>query len=608
MTVPMSATKLCALALGIALFPACGELVDENSTEQALQPPPANVMAAATSSTRITVSWDDVPGAIKYYVYRSTAGGPYAYIASARAPATSLVVANLSPNTEYCFELKTDDGAGVSDSSLPGCATTPGVNVPAPPASVDATATSSSRITVEWPADAGATKYYIYQSVGSAGPFDLAGSVTAPEVVFLAGSLLPNSTYCYKVAAANANGASAPSTEIGCDKTFVAGLEAYYKLDDSDGFAEDHSGQGRDGLITGGAGPSSDRAPLDNNKQAILVPGAVTDGISIADAAPFWMTGPFTLATWVKIPSASASAVRIAGKRVAGCGDVTWELAQDPTNGLHVKGRFGAVSAFGSSISVGVWTHVAITYSGGTLRKYVDGLEVSSGPFTPGSRTGDPLQLGNSGACGGASVMVDAVQIHSRELTGEEVSTLGTRPPAPTNLVATAACATRVNLAWDAVPGAFKYFVYKGSAPSDQQYVASVRAPTTTFSDGQLSHGQQTSWVVRSVQNGIYSESSNEQVVVTSALPAPPTGVTASVTSAGRIQVDWEPVAGATKYFIYQSVAGGAFTYRATILGSNPPTFVTGNLLANTMYSYRLRVEVPCATSVDSAEASATTP
>src|SRR5688572_17472373 len=102
MTVRMSATLL-ALATGALVLPACGELVDENSTEQALQPAPENVTATATATTRINVTWDDVPGATKYYVYRSAAGGPYAYIATARAPATSLAVAKLLPNTEYCF-------------------------------------------------------------------------------------------------------------------------------------------------------------------------------------------------------------------------------------------------------------------------------------------------------------------------------------------------------------------------------------------------------------------------------------------------------------------------------------------------------------------------
>lgn len=589
----------------LAMFLGCGEIVDETSTEQALQPAPTNVTATATSPTRMSVTWDAVPGAVKYYVYRSAAGGAYAYVGTTRAPATSAVSVGLTPNTEYCFQLKTDDGAGVSDFSLPGCAFTSDGSAPAAPATVDTTPTSSSRITVEWGAAAAATKYLVYQSVGSAGPFGLVGTVSAPTLTYPASGLVASTSYCYRVAAVNANGASQPSSAMSCARTFAEGLEAYYKLENTGAFAEDDSGQARDGLITGGAGYSSDAAPLDGSRQSLSVPGAITDGISIQDAAPFWMTGSFSMALWVKIPSATASPVRIAGKRVAGCGAVTWELAQDATNGLHVKGRLGAVSAFGTAVPVGVWTHVAMTYDGssGTLRKYVNGIEQSAGPFTPGSRTSDPFQLGNSGSCGGGAVMIDAVQIHSRELTAEQVSTLGTRPAAPTNLVATAGCATRVDVTWDAVPGAFKYFVYDGS-----QYVASVRAPTTTFTDGHLSPGQATAWSVRSVQNGIYSESSNQQVVVTPEPPAPPTSVTATVLESGRIQVDWDAVADATKYYVYESVAGGPYAYRATILGGSAPTYRSGALLPGTVYSYKVKVSVPCATSDDSAEASATTP
>ncbi|MEJ7603623.1 MAG: fibronectin type III domain-containing protein [Kofleriaceae bacterium] len=607
---PSVATKYtlaCCLALGACIEPG-DDALDESFTEQALASAPTNVTATPTSPTRITVGWDPVLNATKYYVYRSTAGGPAEYINTMRAPGTSLAAANLTAGTAYCFTIKTDDGAGVSGFSLPGCASTPTTNAPPAPVTVDATPTSASRITVDWAAEPTASKYLIYQSVDAAGPYTYAFTVTAPTVSWTATNLVAGTTYCYRVASGNAAATSPMSTATACVRTLFAGLEAHYKFNEIGAFAEDSSGHLRNGLVTGAATFSSELAPLDGNRFSMYSTGSPTAGVSINDASPFWMTGAFTLAMWVHVP-ASGGTVYFAGKRVDGCGAVTWELAQDATRGLHVKGRAGTVSQFGYVVPVGVWTHVGFTYDGqGTMRHYVNGVELGAGAFTPGPRTADPLQLASSGHCTGAPVRVDEVQIHSRQLAAPELAMLGTRPAVPSNFVASAVCSTRVELSWDAVVGASKYFVYQGSTAFDVGYAGTVRAPETTYSNGRLLPGQSTSWFVRSVENGVYSESSAMQFVETPAAPAAPTHVTAAAVSAQRILIEWDAVPEAVKYFVYESVDGGPSILRGSVRGGQASKFTTGILATNATYAYTVRVQGACATSVDSTAASVTLP
>src|ERR1044071_2771606 len=75
----------------------------ESETEQFVLPAPTGVTATVVSDTKITVSWNAVPGAVKYFVTQSVAGGPFNNIATVFAPSTSRTIINLTPNTLYAY-------------------------------------------------------------------------------------------------------------------------------------------------------------------------------------------------------------------------------------------------------------------------------------------------------------------------------------------------------------------------------------------------------------------------------------------------------------------------------------------------------------------------
>ncbi|MDR0645029.1 MAG: fibronectin type III domain-containing protein [Treponema sp.] len=85
---------------------------------------PSGVTATAAGSTSITVSWDAVNGASRYYVYRSeSSGGTYTQIGS-YTTATSYTNTGLSPNTEYHYKVAAYNSNGQGAQSSAASATT----------------------------------------------------------------------------------------------------------------------------------------------------------------------------------------------------------------------------------------------------------------------------------------------------------------------------------------------------------------------------------------------------------------------------------------------------------------------------------------------------
>jgi fibronectin type 3 domain-containing protein len=520
-----------------------------------------------------------------------------------------VIRANLQPGTEYCYRIRT-----VDSTALPGafstplvCATTPGVGVAPPaPAMVTATATSSSRINVSWSTVAAASRYYVYQSdTGPNGTFAFINTVLAPNTSLIVANLQTAAQYCFRVASNNADGTSALSAPA-CALTFVAGIEGYWKLNDGTGTtAQDVSGQGRNGTLVGATWTNTDRALIDNNPWAVSLSGATTSSINVTDASVWWLAGPFSLSIWTKVSTNGAT--RIAGKRAANCGAVNWELGQDASGNLYFAGA--STINFGTNLQVGRWTHLGVTFDGTSVVLYVDGQQTATGAFTPGPRSPDPMQLGNSGGCGGGTVLVDWVQIHSRALSSAEIQTLGLRPPAPGSFTATVAGCRSVILSWGAVAGASKYFVFKGTTSGDQVFLNTVLAPNTSYTDGANNCSTQVSYYVRAATNGLISDPSTEQIVTTQAAIAAPTTVTAEAVSSSRIQVSFSAVAGATRYYVYQSQPGGGtpFAFAGTVLATNPLTYPAAGLTANTLYTYYVVTQGPDSVSAPSTTVSATT-
>ena len=90
--------------------------------------PPSNLDAAASSTSQIDLTWqDDATDEAGYTLEQSTSGsgGPFSSLADLGANATSYTHTSLTPNSEYCYRVRSTNVAGASAWSSVACATTP---------------------------------------------------------------------------------------------------------------------------------------------------------------------------------------------------------------------------------------------------------------------------------------------------------------------------------------------------------------------------------------------------------------------------------------------------------------------------------------------------
>lgn len=159
---------------------------------------PTGVNASYDPSTgQATITWDKVPGADRYEVYRATSeNGTYAKIYSNTG--TRFVTSNMSAGGTYYFKIKAindDNAAGNSPFSAVVAVTASDLGTPVVSSGID----SQGRIMLTWEYIHGADGYEVYRSNSSTGTFTRLSSQTGNT--FYNGSVNPGQVYYYKVRA-----------------------------------------------------------------------------------------------------------------------------------------------------------------------------------------------------------------------------------------------------------------------------------------------------------------------------------------------------------------------------------------------------------------------
>jgi YD repeat-containing protein len=221
------------------------QLAAFKATDTTLPTTPTGVTGTVVSATQINLSWTastDNIGVTAYLVERCTGAScsSFAQIASVSS-GTSYNNTGLAPSTSYSYRIRAQDAAGnVSSPSTPVVTkvTLADTTAPVAPASLTATATTSSQINLSWPPgsdNVGVTGYRVERCSGaSCSSF---AQVAAPTTTAYNDSGLSASTsYTYRVRAADAAGnVSTPSptatavTQAAADTTsptIPAGLAA----------------------------------------------------------------------------------------------------------------------------------------------------------------------------------------------------------------------------------------------------------------------------------------------------------------------------------------------------------------------------------------------
>src|SRR5207253_253290 len=117
--------------------------------------------------------------------------------------------------------------------------------------------------------------------------------------------------------------------------------------------------------------------------------------------------------------------------------------------------------------------------------------------------------------------------------------TLPAPPAAPSNLTATAASVSQINLAWTDNSTNENYFIVARSTTSGGPYtdIATLGTNVTSYSNTGLSGGTTYYYVVRASNVGGSSANSAQASATTFSVPNAPSGLTATTASPGQIDL-----------------------------------------------------------------------
>jgi hypothetical protein len=171
---------------------------------------PAGLSAGNPTATSLDVSWNSVPDATSYELFRaSSASGPWTTQAHAGSE-TSWTDSGLEPETTYYYEVRAVNQVGPSPLSASASATTASaapLPVPDVPTGLSVGNPRPSRLDISWNGVSGATGYELFRAGSASGPWTSqvhSGSGTS----WTDSGLAPETAYHYAVRAVNGSGAS----------------------------------------------------------------------------------------------------------------------------------------------------------------------------------------------------------------------------------------------------------------------------------------------------------------------------------------------------------------------------------------------------------------
>ena len=172
-------------------------------------------------------------------------------------------------------------------------------------------------------------------------------------------------------------------------------------------------------------------------------------------------------------------------------------------------------------------------------------------------------------------------------LTGVQDST-GGKPYVESISASTDSVSGKPSLSWTAMSGADKYYVYRGTKESNIEYYASSK--TNSYIDTSAVTGSTYYYWVTPVTGS--TEGSKSNMVFVKCAAATSTTVTPAApdlkitTSAGKPQIYWSPVSGATRYWIYRSTDNKNFSFYD---GTASTSYTNGSTNMGTTYYYKVK-------------------
>ena len=581
----------------VRAFNIRGESTDSNEVtarpvaSTVAPPAPANLTATA-GDTEVSLSWDAVPGATEYRIYRAAtaAPDPLARIAeNDTIIVTTYTDTGLTNGTTYRYTVRAVNNIGEGIDSSEATAA-PALAAPAAPTNLSATATASGQVTLTWDATDNTAEYQVFRADTVNVDFvRIADTTTITDPTYTDTGLANDTAYRYTVRAANAAGASPASSEASVTTLALPAAPANFSAT-----AGDTQVLLSWDAVTGATEYRIYRAATANGALTRVTTNSDITGTTYTDTGltngtAYRYTVRAVDSVGESIDSNEVSATPgspgpenlSATASVTGPGQIEAALSWDAVTGATEYRIYRAAAANDPLTRIAE----AITITGTT---YTDtGLQGSTA-YRYAVRAVDSA---------------DDVSVNSNVVS----LTTPALPAMPANFSATIGD-RQITLSWDAVTGAAEYYVYRGIPSTGFLFriASGTTISATMHTDTGLTVGTTYEYFVRAVNSTGVSANSNTISATALTPPAVPANLSA-VASTTQVLLEWDAVDSAAEYRVYRAAtANGALTRIASSTTITETTYTDTGLTNDTAYRYTVRASNSAGESTDSSEVTAT--
>lgn len=202
-------------------------------------------------------------------------------------------------------------------------------------------------------------------------------------------------------------------------------LVGYWPLNETSGnTAQDYSGQGNDGSLKNGAGPSGTGTVTGPLGQSAYSFDGSDDYVDLPDVS---VGNTFTVSVWVKADTIDSSRDTFVGGYDNDSDSWQFFLAVDNDGEFHFGQNDGSLSpqrTFGSP-STGEWHHLAAAGDGNTTKIYLNGREMAEGSVSGFHQS--PLEPHFGSSTGSVNFFhgnISEVRLYNHALTPREIQYL----------------------------------------------------------------------------------------------------------------------------------------------------------------------------------------
>ncbi|HEX8525314.1 MAG TPA: fibronectin type III domain-containing protein [Tepidisphaeraceae bacterium] len=552
---------------------------------------PSTVVAAASGTSQVALSWsDNADNETSFVVERAIGAGAFAAIATLGTDTTSYLDTTVVAATSYTYRVKAMNAVGSSVYSNTASATTAAApSVPVSPNQLAASAVDSTTVDLTWADNSSNETNFRIDRSSDGFRYAQIAVVGADTTSYRDTGLSASTTYTYRVRAYNAVGISvwsnlAPVTTLQAPPPAApAALSAtvtgpntvdlgwYDQSSDETGFSiERNDGNGFVVLGSVGAGVTNwtDATAIENVNYTYRVQalgaGGRTSDYSNSTSATISMVAPTNLSA------------------IAGGSDqivLTWTDTTASESGFVIERStdFSTYVVVGT-VGAGVTSYTDLGLSSDTIYSYQ--VRASNA-------------FGSSDASATASAKTDDVA-----------------PLAPSDLLAAATGAYRVDLSWTDQSSNETYFaIERSTAGGDFLPVAFVTSGQTSWSDNNVDANTTYSYRVYAINAVGNSALSNVASATTTLQPlSAPLDLHVTALSTKQLYIDWTVTTDQSENTVLQRSSDGVNWTTMGVFVPSTNTYIDMYGEAGTTYQYRVgSVAANAPASEWSAVASATT-